>query len=164
METLILSAKLKVFKTSFRMKFVFFFFFFGLLVTGYSLQNQKSIKVAQFCLTMCDPADCSPPGSYFYGILQGRILEWEECYSDSGSVSWIYVNIWHIHSNLGYYFQWLLMTFSKDTFRKWNWQWNLTTPHGLYKSTWIDNFIEACKITFYLCDTIIIVKTVINFY
>ena len=24
----------------------------------------------------CDPMDCSPPGSYFHGVLQARILEW----------------------------------------------------------------------------------------
>ena len=28
------------------------------------------------CLTLCDPLDCSPPGSSVYGILQARILEW----------------------------------------------------------------------------------------
>ena len=31
---------------------------------------------AQSCLTLCDPMDCSPPGSSVYGILQARILEW----------------------------------------------------------------------------------------
>ena len=30
---------------------------------------------AQSCLTLCDPMDCSPPGSYVYGISQARILE-----------------------------------------------------------------------------------------
>ena len=28
------------------------------------------------CLTLCDPVDCSPPGSSLHGILQARILEW----------------------------------------------------------------------------------------
>ena len=32
--------------------------------------------VAQSCLTLCDPMDCSPPGSSVRGILQARILEW----------------------------------------------------------------------------------------
>ena len=27
-------------------------------------------------MTLCDPVDCSPPGSSVYGILQARILEW----------------------------------------------------------------------------------------
>ena len=32
--------------------------------------------VAQSCLTLCNPMDCSPPGSSARGILQARILEW----------------------------------------------------------------------------------------
>ena len=31
---------------------------------------------AQSCPTLCDPMDCSPPGSSVHGILQARILEW----------------------------------------------------------------------------------------
>ena len=27
--------------------------------------------------TLCNPMDCSPPGSSVYGILQARILEWQ---------------------------------------------------------------------------------------
>ena len=30
----------------------------------------------QSCLTLCDPMDCSLPGSFVPGILQARILEW----------------------------------------------------------------------------------------
>ena len=33
-------------------------------------------KLLQLCLTLCNPMDCSPPGSSVYGILQTRILEW----------------------------------------------------------------------------------------
>ena len=32
--------------------------------------------VAQSCLTLCDPMDCSLPGFSVHGILQARILEW----------------------------------------------------------------------------------------
>ena len=32
--------------------------------------------LAQSCLTLCDPMDCSSPGSSVYGILQVIILEW----------------------------------------------------------------------------------------
>ena len=31
--------------------------------------------VTQSCLTLCDPMDCSPPGSSVHRILQARILE-----------------------------------------------------------------------------------------
>ena len=34
------------------------------------------VLVAQLCLTLCDPMDCSLPGSSVLGILQARILEW----------------------------------------------------------------------------------------
>ena len=32
--------------------------------------------VTQSCPTLCDPMDCSPPGSSAHGILQARMLEW----------------------------------------------------------------------------------------
>ena len=32
--------------------------------------------VAQSCPTLCNPIDCSPPGSSVHGIHQARILEW----------------------------------------------------------------------------------------
>ena len=32
--------------------------------------------VVQSCLTLCDPMDCSPPGSSVRGVLHPRILEW----------------------------------------------------------------------------------------
>ena len=35
----------------------------------------KWSEVAQLCPTLCNPMDCSPPGSSFHGILQARILE-----------------------------------------------------------------------------------------
>ena len=33
-----------------------------------------SAKSLPLCLTLCDPMDCSPPGSSVHGILQARIL------------------------------------------------------------------------------------------
>ena len=33
-------------------------------------------SVASVCLTLCDPMDCSLPGSSIPGILQAGILEW----------------------------------------------------------------------------------------
>ena len=41
--------------------------------------------VAKFCPTLCDPVDCSPPGSSGHGILQARILEWVAISSSRGS-------------------------------------------------------------------------------
>ena len=34
------------------------------------------VKSLQLCLTLCDPMDCSPPGSSVHRILQARILKW----------------------------------------------------------------------------------------
>ena len=33
-------------------------------------------EVAQLCPTLCDPMDCSLPGSSIHGIFQARVLEW----------------------------------------------------------------------------------------
>ena len=42
-------------------------------------------KLLHLCLTLCDPTDCSPPGSSVHGILQARILEWVVMPSSKGS-------------------------------------------------------------------------------
>ena len=44
-------------------------------------------EVRQSCPTLCDPVDCSPPGSCAHGILQARILEWVAIFFSRGS-SW----------------------------------------------------------------------------
>ena len=41
--------------------------------------------VTQSCLTLCDPRDCSPPGSSVCEILQVRTLEWVAMPSSRGS-------------------------------------------------------------------------------
>ena len=42
-------------------------------------------KSLQSCPTLCDPMDCSPPGSSVHGILQARILEWVTMHSSRRS-------------------------------------------------------------------------------
>ena len=32
--------------------------------------------VAQSCPTLCNPLDCSLPGSFVHGVFQARILKW----------------------------------------------------------------------------------------
>ena len=51
------------------------------------ITNYEKVKVlvAQSCLILCDPMDCSLPGSSVHGILQARILEWIVMYSSRGS-------------------------------------------------------------------------------
>ena len=38
--------------------------------------RKVNVKIAQLCLTLWNPMDCSLPGSSVHGILQARILEW----------------------------------------------------------------------------------------
>ena len=33
-------------------------------------------KSLQLCLTLCNPMDCSLPGSSVHGIVHARVLEW----------------------------------------------------------------------------------------
>ena len=37
---------------------------------------ESESEVAQSCLTLCNPMDCSLPGSSIYGIFQAIVLEW----------------------------------------------------------------------------------------
>ena len=51
-------------------------------------------KLLQSCLTLCDPVDCSSPGSSVHGNLQARILKWlavpsSRGYSRSRDWTWV---------------------------------------------------------------------------
>ena len=45
----------------------------------------KVSEVARSCLTLCDPMDCSLPGSSVHGIFQAIVLEWTAISFSSGS-------------------------------------------------------------------------------
>ena len=68
-----------------------FFFFGGILNISLNINTNLNInvlynlkvlalvrlsEVTQSCLTLCDPMNCSLPGSLVHGIFQARILEW----------------------------------------------------------------------------------------
>ena len=40
------------------------------------MKVKSESEVAQSCLTIRDPMDCSPPGSPTHGIFQARVLQW----------------------------------------------------------------------------------------
>ena len=40
------------------------------------MKVKSESEVAQLCLTLSDPMDCSLPGSSIHGICQARVLEW----------------------------------------------------------------------------------------
>ena len=44
--------------------------------SGVPLPFISTREVTQSCPTLCDPMDCSPPGSSVRGIFQARVLEW----------------------------------------------------------------------------------------
>ena len=48
-------------------------------------ERKKESEVAQSHPTLCDPMDCSLPGSSVHGIFQARVLEWVAISSSWGS-------------------------------------------------------------------------------
>ena len=40
------------------------------------MKVKSESEVAQSCLTLSDPMDCSLPGSSIHGIFKARVLEW----------------------------------------------------------------------------------------
>ena len=57
----------------------------SLLPESLQLTWVHACSVAKSCPTLCDPMDCSPPGSSVHGIYQARILEWVAISSPKGS-------------------------------------------------------------------------------
>ena len=48
----------------------------GLKLNIQKTKCETESEIAQLCLTLCDPMDCSLPVSSVYGIFQARTLEW----------------------------------------------------------------------------------------
>ena len=46
---------------------------YTLVVKTDNNEVKKEMLVAQSCPTLCDPVDCSPPGSSVHGVLQAEI-------------------------------------------------------------------------------------------
>jgi len=81
------------------------------------------VKVAELYLTLCDPMDCTLPGSSVHGILQARILEWvaypfSRGFSTQGS-NWGLLHYRKIHT--------LAHTYIYETINR-----NLEPNHGEY--------------------------------
>ena len=54
--------------------------------TSWTIKKAESeSEVAQSCPTLCDPVDCSLPGSSVHGIFQARVLEWVDISFSRGS-------------------------------------------------------------------------------
>ena len=50
------------------------------------MKVKNESEVAQSCLTLSDPMDCSLPGSSVHGIFQARVLEW-------GAIAFFTINL-----------------------------------------------------------------------
>ena len=50
--------------------------YFNWFPLNFIKERKKESVVAQSCLTLCDPMDCSLRGSSLHGILQARILDY----------------------------------------------------------------------------------------
>ena len=74
------------------------------------MKVKSESEVAQLCSTLCDPMDCSLPGSSIHGIFQARIPEWaaiafsthkltlqNRAGSPETSAAWLTVKGWVVH-------------------------------------------------------------------
>ena len=62
------------------------------------MKVKSESEVAQSCLTLSDPMDCSPPGSPVHGIFQPRVLEWGViAFSSTQALVWLNEHkLWYI--------------------------------------------------------------------
>ena len=64
---------------------------------GSLLRKKVKVLVTQWCLTLYDPIDYSPPGFSVHGILQARILKWVAILFSRGlSQSRYWIQVFHI--------------------------------------------------------------------
>ena len=58
------------------------------------MKVKSESEVAQSCLTLSNPMDCSLPGSSVHGIFQARVLEWGAiAFSILWSQLWTYIRV-----------------------------------------------------------------------
>ena len=59
------------------------------------MKMKSESEVAQLCLTLSDPVNCSLPGSSVHGVLQARVLEWAAI-----AFSWVAISFFRGSSRL----------------------------------------------------------------
>ena len=65
------------------------------------MKVESESEVAQSCLTLSDPMDCSPPGSSIHGIFWATVLEWGAiAFSQCSEYSCFCVDIHFSSSNM----------------------------------------------------------------
>ena len=59
------------------------------------MKVKSESEVAQSCLTLSDPMDCSLPGSSIQGIFQARVLKW-------GAIAFFLPQLHYVTDAMGY--------------------------------------------------------------
>ena len=98
-------------------------------------------SVAQSCLTLCDPVDCSPPGSSAHGIFQARTLEWGAISSFKGSSqprNQTYICISCIGRQILYHQRHLVVL-------KWKRKWKSLSCVRLFGTPWMIQTLEFSR-------------------
>ena len=62
------------------------------------MKVKSESEVAQSCLTLSNPMDCSPPGSTVHGIFQARVLEWGAIAFSGALAIGQHMGRWHLEA------------------------------------------------------------------
>ena len=57
------------------------------------MKVKSESEVAQSCLTLSDPTNCSLPGSSIHGIFQARVLEWGAIAFSFWALRWLHLTL-----------------------------------------------------------------------
>ena len=118
-------------------------------------ESESESEVAQWCPILCNPMDCSLPGSSVHGIFQARILEWVAISfsrgSGEGPRDWTWV--FHVVGR-GPSILLLWVTFSTNNFHPflfivfYDW----VTFHCVWLLRWLSGKESACQCRRHRCD------------
>ena len=94
----------------------------------------KESEVAQLCLTLSDPLDCSQPGSSIHGIFQARVLEWVAISFSMLLDYFSILSFWFVQviTHVRTFFLWRILfcyMFTSDLVYPFTYQWTLGCFH-----------------------------------
>ena len=62
------------------------------------MKVKSESEVTQSCPALCNPMDCSLPGSSIHGIFQARVLEWGAIAVSSPSTEQWLKKLWYVYT------------------------------------------------------------------
>ena len=92
------------------------------------MKGKSEREVAQWCPTLSDLTDCSPPGSSIHGIFQARVLEWGAIAFSDPWCSRSSIFSWNIFLSL--YFMPLFHWKTCCDFVTWGWIFSVLLPYN----------------------------------